>query len=224
MLAEIVGERYLGMIGGNQEAVDFGQRTEGRRTGHKEIAEQPWIRRGRRRHFDEKAVKRLCFFRRCKQINIIALTNRMRFDRRENFFVPHNQGWACPIRNQSAPQEGAIGRHRISDNLARQLPGQIELDAPRQWISPRERYVELARGQGHRPSLDQQGGQHNDKGDIEKQTGRGKSDQQRNRGKKDSDSPAQAVRKTSRPRQEDAIPSIPPVRSSFGWPPMPGPA
>src|SRR6185437_212388 len=156
MLAEIVGERYLGMIGGNLEAVDVGQRTEGCRTRHKEIAEQPWIRRGRRRHFDEKAVKRLSFFWRRKKINIIALTNRMRFDRRENFFVPHDQGWACPIRNQSPPQEGAIGGHRISDNLARQLPGQIELNAPWQWISPCERYAQFARGQGHRPSLDQQ--------------------------------------------------------------------
>ncbi len=64
MFAEIIGERCLGMIGGNLEAVDFRQRTERRRARHEEIAEQPRIGRGRRRHLDEKAVKRLRLLRR----------------------------------------------------------------------------------------------------------------------------------------------------------------
>ena len=45
LLAEIVGERHFGVIGSDLQAVDFGQRTERRRSGHEEVAKQPRIGR-----------------------------------------------------------------------------------------------------------------------------------------------------------------------------------
>ena len=116
----------------------------------------------------------------------------MRFRRREDFLIAHDQRRPRPVRDQPAAQERAVGRHRIADDLARKLPGQIELDPARQRIGARERHVELARGKSHGPALHQQRQQDHDEGDVEKQVGRRQADQQRDRGEEDADRAAQA--------------------------------
>ena len=43
IFSEEVGQHYFGMVGGDLQAVDFGQRAERRGPRHEEIAEQPGV-------------------------------------------------------------------------------------------------------------------------------------------------------------------------------------
>src|SRR5215475_2456466 len=180
------------MIGRNLKPVYVGKSAKRRRSRNKKVAQKARVGQRRWRHPDKKAVEGLRLFRWRQKINVITLAHRFSFGRRQNFLVPDDERRACPVGYQSAPQKRTVGRHRITDDLARQLARQIQLDPARDRISAREGNIESARSQCHRPALHQKREQHHDKGNIEITMRTRQSDQHRNRSEEDSYRTAQA--------------------------------
>ena len=90
-------------------------------------------------------------------------------------------------------RNGLLARHRIADDLARQLAGQVELDAARQRIAARQSDMSsFARPMRHGPALHQQRHQHDHEGDVEIKMRCRQPDQQRDRGQENADRAAQA--------------------------------
>src|SRR5262252_1105874 len=154
------------MIGRNLKPVYVGKSAKRRRSRNKKVAQKARVGQRRWRHPDKKAVEGLRLFRWRQKINVITLAHGFSLGRRQNVLVPDDERRTCPVGYQSAPQKRAVGRHRVTDDLARQLARQVQLDPARDWISAREGNIESARRQCHRPALHQKREQHHDKGYI----------------------------------------------------------
>ena len=80
-LLDVSRKRNAGMLRRNRKPVDFGERAQRHLAANEEVSEQARIGRAGRGHVHKEAVERLRLFRRRKQINVIALLDRVRFER-----------------------------------------------------------------------------------------------------------------------------------------------
>src|SRR5262249_62174720 len=91
----------------------------------------------------------------------------------------------------SPPQERAVGRYRITDDLLFELSWQVEFDPARHVIVVRQSEMEAVCRKGDGPALDQERSQHDHEGDIEIDERRRQAHEQWNRSQEYADGPAQ---------------------------------
>ena len=167
MDVEIIGEGKTGIFGVGGDGIGIGDVAERDLAGDDEIAEQMRIGRQTRLHVDKEAVQRFGLFRRRQQVDVIAGCNRIGLGGRKNALIADHQRRLRPGRHEAAPEEQALRPHGIADQLLLELAGQIQLDAPRPAIGPRQRHMQPPRRRRQRPALQQQRDDHDDKGDVE---------------------------------------------------------
>ena len=91
MRQRVGSQRRCGVCGRDHEPVDLRKRAEGCFGRNEKIAEQSRVGRGRRRHVDEEAVKRLRLLGRRQHVDVVAVAHRPGFRGREHMLVAHHE-------------------------------------------------------------------------------------------------------------------------------------